>query len=593
MASVVQFYCGFEFYRSALGGLKNRIADMNLLVVIGTSAAFFYSLLVMILPEIFTPQMRNLYFEGSASIITFVLMGRYLETRSRNKAADFMKKLLNLKPQEATLLVEGKQIKVPADSIVKGDLVVVKTGEKIPVDGVIVEGSAEVDQSMITGESVPVLKKEGDSVIGGTINTDGYIILKAVRTGKETFLFQMTKLLFEAQEKKPSIGRLADRIVAVFVPSILVISIITFDLWYIFDRPDIAFLASVSVLIIACPCALGIATPIAVVSSVGRGAKEGILLKNPDVIERIPEVDTAFFDKTGTITEGKLAVVESMIYDKNMLKFAYPALSQSKHPVVDAVLPHIPFYDRKVEDLKTFPGRGVKAVVDSRQVIIGNRNFMEENGLKIDLPEGRTEVVIAVDKKVVAVFLLEDRIKTDSGYVVKKLKEKGIKTVLLTGDRKLSAKAVCGEVGFDECYWELLPEDKYRIITDYQKEGRKTLFIGDGINDAPAMAVSDVGIAVLQAADLAKEAGDMIILSDDLKSVLKAYSLSEETFRIIKQNLFWAYIYNIIGIPIAAGILYPVFGILLKPIFAGIAMSLSSVTVVANALRLQIKRLEV
>ena len=566
---------------------------MNLLIVIGTSAAFFYSLFVMIFPEIFVLQMRNLYFEGSASIITFVLMGRYLESRSRNKATDFMKKLLSLKPQEATILVDGKQIKVPADSIVKGDIVVVKAGERVPVDGVIVEGSAEIDQSMITGESLPVLKKVGDSVIGGTINTDGYIILKAVRTGKETFLSQMTGLLFEAQEKKPSVGKLADRIVAVFVPSILIISIITFDLWYIFNRPDIAFLASVSVLIIACPCALGIATPIAVVSSVGRGAKEGILLKNPDIIEKIPDVDTAFFDKTGTVTEGKLKISNSIIYDKDMLKLAYPALSQSKHPVIDAVLPHIPFFEGKTEDLKTFPGKGVKAVVENKHILIGNRKLMEENGININLPEGKTEVIIAVDKKVVGVFFLEDKIKKDAEYVIRKLKEKGIKTVLLTGDRKLSAKSVCGEAGFDECYWELLPEDKYRIVRDYQKKGRRTLFIGDGINDAPAMAVSDVGIAVLQATDLAKEAGDMIILSDDLKSVLKAYSLSEVTFRIIKQNLFWAYIYNMIGIPVAAGILYPFFGILLKPVFAGIAMSFSSVTVVANALRLQIKKLEV
>lgn len=593
MASIVQFYCGLEFYRSALGGLKNRIADMNLLVVIGTSAAFFYSLFVMVFPDLFIPQMRNLYFEGSASIITFVLLGRYLESRSRNKATEFMKKLLNLKPQEANLLVDGKQIKVPADSIVKGDLVVVKTGEKIPVDGVVVEGSAEVDQSMITGESIPVLKKEGDRVIGGTINTDGYIVLKAERTGKETFLSQMTKLLFEAQEKKPSVGRLADRIVSVFVPSILIISIITFDIWYMFDRPDIGFLASVSVLIIACPCALGIATPIAVVSSVGRGAKEGILLKNPDVIEKIPDVDTAFFDKTGTITEGKLKVLHSTIYDKNILRYAYPVAFLSKHPVVDAVLPYIPFFKGKAENLKTFPGKGVQAVVEDRQVLIGNRKFMEENGLKIELSKSETEVIIAVDKKVAGIFFLQDRIKKEGKYVVKKLKEKRIRTVLLTGDKKLSAQSVCGEAGFDECYWELLPEDKYRIVADYQKKGKKTLFIGDGINDAPAMAVSDVGIAVLQASDLAKEAGDIIILSEDLKSVLKAYSLSEETFRIIKQNLFWAYIYNLIGIPIAAGILYPFSGILLKPVFAGIAMSFSSVTVVANALRLQIKKLEV
>jgi Cu2+-exporting ATPase/Cu+-exporting ATPase len=591
LASFVQFYCGLDFYRSAFGGIKNRIADMNLLIVIGTSAAYFYSILVMIFPEIFPPQMRHLYFEGSASIITFVLMGRYLETRSRNKATDFMKKLLSLRSKEAVILVDGKELKVPVENVVVGDKVVVRAGEKIPVDGVVIEGSGYIDQSFVTGESVPVLKKTGDYVIGGTVNKDGFIIVKATKTGRDTFLSQMVKLLSEAQEKKPPVGKLADRIVAVFVPAILIISILVFDLWYILDRPEIAFLAGVSVLIIACPCALGIATPIAVVSAVGRGAREGILIKNPDSLEKIKSIDTAFFDKTGTITEGRLSVVEKVVKDEELLQYAYPLINSSKHPVLEAVRSYIPEKKIKAENIKTVAGKGIKGKVDGKEIIIGNREFLEEHGIKVEIPEGKTEVIISVEKKIVAYFFLEDRLKKEASYVIQRLKNRGVETVLLTGDRKTVGEDICRKTGFDRCYTQLLPEDKYRIVSEYQKKGRKTVFIGDGINDAPAMAVSDVGIAVMKATDLAKEAGDLIILKDDLRLVLKAISLSQETVRTIKQNLFWAYAYNTLGIPVAAGILYPFFGILLKPVFAGIAMSFSSVTVVLNALRLQFKKI--
>ncbi|WP_457625795.1 copper-translocating P-type ATPase [Persephonella sp.] len=591
LASFVQFYCGLDFYRSAFGGIKNRIADMNLLIVIGTSAAYFYSILVMIFPEIFPPQMRHLYFEGSASIITFVLMGRYLETRSRNKATDFMKKLLSLRSKEAVILVDGKELKVPVENVVVGDKVVVRAGEKIPVDGVVIEGSGYIDQSFVTGESVPVLKKTGDYVIGGTVNKDGFIIVKATKTGRDTFLSQMVKLLSEAQEKKPPVGKLADRIVAVFVPAILIISILVFDLWYILGRPEIAFLAGVSVLIIACPCALGIATPIAVVSAVGRGAREGILIKNPDSLEKIKSIDTAFFDKTGTITEGRLSVVEKVVKDEELLQYAYPLINSSKHPVLEAVRSYIPEKKIKAENIKTVAGKGIKGKVGGKEIIIGNREFLEEHGIKVEIPEGKTEVIISVEKKIVAYFFLEDRLKKEASYVIQRLKNRGVETVLLTGDRKTVGEDICRKTGFDRCYTQLLPEDKYRIVSEYQKKGRKTVFIGDGINDAPAMAVSDIGIAVMKATDLAKEAGDLIILKDDLRLVLKAISLSQETVRTIKQNLFWAYAYNTLGIPVAAGILYPFFGILLKPVFAGIAMSFSSVTVVLNALRLQFKKI--
>ncbi len=588
---MVQFYAGFDFYRSAISNLKNRIADMNLLVVIGTSAAYFYSVFVFLFPHLFPVDMRNLYFDGAAAIITFVLLGRYLESRSRNKASDFMKKLLSLKPEKATILVDGKEIDVPIENIVVGDAVIVRAGEKIPVDGVIISGSAEIDQSMVTGESVPVLKKEGDTVIGGTVNTNGYLVIRAEKTGKDSFVSQMIKLLSEAQEKKPPIGRLADKIVAIFVPAIMIVSILTFDVWYILDRPDIAFLSAVSVLIIACPCALGIATPIAVVASVGRGAKEGILIKNPEMVERINSIDTVIFDKTGTLTEGKPSVIKKMIKNENLLSVAYPLLKSSSHPVSQAVLPYIPETGIKAEDIKSVPGKGIKGKVNGMEVIIGNSVFLSENGYTAEASSGYTELLIGVDGTVVAQFLLEDRLKDEAKRVVSKLKKMGFQTVLLTGDKEDAGKKVCETLNIDECYYQLLPEEKYEIVKEKQKKGKKVAFVGDGINDAPSMAVSDVGIAVLQATDIAKEAGDIILIKKDLRLLLKAINLSKQSFKIIKQNLFWAYVYNLIGIPVAAGILYS-FGIMLKPVLAGIAMSFSSVTVVLNALRIQFKNLE-
>ena len=588
---MVQFYAGFDFYRSAISNLKNRIADMNLLVVIGTSAAYFYSVFVLLFPHLFPVDMRNLYFDGAAAIITFVLLGRYLESRSRNKASDFMKKLLSLKPEKATILVDGKEIDVPIENIVVGDTVIVRAGEKIPVDGVIISGSAEIDQSMVTGESVPVLKKEGDTVIGGTVNTNGYLVIRAEKTGKDSFVSQMIKLLSEAQEKKPPIGRLADKIVAIFVPAIMIISILTFDVWYILDRPDIAFLSAVSVLIIACPCALGIATPIAVVASVGRGAKEGILIKNPEMVERINSIDTVIFDKTGTLTEGKPSVIKKMIKNENLLSVAYPLLKSSSHPVSQAVLPYIPETDVKAEDIKSVPGKGIKGKVNGMEVIIGNSVFLSENGYTAEVSSGYTELLIGVDGTVVAQFLLEDRLKDEAKRVVSKLKKMGFQTVLLTGDKEDAGKKVCETLNIDECYYQLLPEEKYTIVKEKQRKGKRVAFVGDGINDAPSMAVSDVGIAVLQATDIAKEAGDIILIKKDLRLLLKAINLSKQSFKIIKQNLFWAYVYNLIGIPVAAGILYS-FGIMLKPVLAGIAMSFSSVTVVLNALRIQFKNLE-
>jgi Cu2+-exporting ATPase/Cu+-exporting ATPase len=578
---------------------------MNLLVAIGTTAAYLYSVFVIFFPEIFPPQMRHVYFDSASAIITFILLGRYLEARSKGKATEFMKKLLSLKPQKARILVDGKEIEIPAENVVKGDILLVKSGEKIPADGTIIEGEAEIDQSMITGESLPVYKKAGDKVIGGTILKVGFIKAKAEQTGKDTVLNQIIKLLTEAQSKKPPIGKLADKITGYFVPAVLITAIVVFDLWYLFgNNIQYGFLSAVSVLIIACPCALGLATPIAVVVAVGRGAKEGILIKNPEIIEIIKDIKFAIFDKTGTLTKGKLKVKNAIIKNEQDLKFIASVEKNSEHPISKAILNFAVSKNiilENPEKFKVLPGKGVVGKVEGKEVIVGTKILLEENKIKIEkefedflkkeTKKGHSVVFGAVDKNLVAVFSIIDEIKEESKEVIQKLKQKGIKPVLLTGDNKTTAEEVAKEIGIEEVIAEVLPEEKYRYVENFQKKG-KVMFIGDGINDAPAMGKSDIGIAVSTGTELAKETGDIILIKDELTGVIKTVNLSNETLKLIKQNLFWAYIYNTIGIPVAGGILYPFFGILLKPVFAGIAMSFSSVSVVTNSLRLKYKKLD-
>ncbi len=591
LASIILFYIGREFYSSAFNGLKNRMADMNLLVAIGTTAAYLYSISVLFFPDIFPENMRHLYFDGAAAIVTFVLLGRYLEIKAKNRANDFIKKLLSFRPDKAVIKVDGKEVEIPAENIIAGDIFVVKPGEKIPADGVIIKGKTEVDQSSLTGEPLPVFKQEGDTVLGGSINRTGLIEARATKSGKESAFYQILKLLTEAQERKPEIGKLADKITSVFVPVILIVSILTFDLWYFLaDNIQYGFLSSVSVLIIACPCALGLAIPIAIVVAVGRGAKESILIKNPEVLEYTDSIEVTCFDKTGTVTEGKPQVVYSEILKEDLLDYIIPVLSYSNHPLSASILRYLKRKKRyDVSNIKQEPGKGIKGSVEGKEVVIGKMDFLKEEGIEIVYEKSikGTPVFVAVDKKPVAVFYLDDRIKKEAEYVIKMLKRKGIKTVLLTGDVKEKAEEIGQLLGFDEIRYNLLPEDKYKIVSQYQKEGKKVLFVGDGINDAPVIEKSDIGIAVWQASDLAKEAGDIILLKEDLNLVLKYLNLSKKTYRIIKQNLFWAFIYNGIGIPLAAGLLYPFLGVLLNPVIAGIAMSFSSVSVVLNALRLR------
>ncbi len=604
-SSVVQFYAGAEFYKSAFAGLKNRIADMNLLVAIGTTAAYLYSVFVIFFPDFLPPEMRHVYFDSAAAIITFILLGRYLEARSKSKATDFMKKLLSLKPQKARILVDGKELEIPAENVVKGDVLIIKSGEKIPTDGTVIDGEAEVDEAMITGESIPVYKKIGDKVIGGTVLKVGFLKVKAENTGKDTVLSQIIKLLTEAQSKKPPIGRLADKITAYFVPSVLIIAIIVFDLWYLIgNNIQYGFISAISVLIIACPCALGLATPIAIVVAVGRGAKEGILIKNPEVLEIIRKIKFAVFDKTGTLTKGKLKVKNAVIDNEEDLKLIASVEKNSEHPISKAIIEYAVsknILPENPENFKVIPGKGVKGIVNGKKVLVGTGRFLIENEVQIDekfkefadkeIKSGHTVIFSSINKKTVASFSIADEIREEVKDVIKKLKEKGIKPVLLTGDNKKTAEEVAKEIGIDEVIAEVLPEEKYRYVENLQRNG-KVLFVGDGINDAPAMGKSDIGIAVSTGTEIAKEAGDIILIKEDLRGVIKSVNLSEETLKLIKQNLFWAYIYNTIGIPVAGGILYPFFGILLKPVFAGIAMSFSSVSVVTNSLKLKWKNLD-
>ncbi|MGC9188993.1 MAG: copper-translocating P-type ATPase [Sulfurihydrogenibium sp.] len=604
LATIIQFYAGQEFYKSSLKSLKNRIADMNLLVTIGTFAAYFYSLAVLIFGDFFPSDMRNVYFEGSSAVITFVLLGRYLELKTRQNATEFMKKLLSLKPDKAIKIVDGKEEIVDAISIKKSDIVLVRPGDKIPVDGVIIEGQTEVDQSFLTGESKLIYKKVGDEVLSGSVNKVGVIKVKAVKDAKDSVLNQVIKLLLEAQSKKPQIGRLADKITAYFVPAVLIFSIFIFDLWYFLGYPlNFSITTAIAVLVIACPCALGLATPITIVNVVGRGAKEGILFKNPEVIEKSEKIDYVVFDKTGTLTQGKMNVEDYVIKDKNYLPVLLALEKGINHPIAFALLnlESVP-KDITLENKTVVVGKGVVGYYHNKKIMMCNFQFLKENGISLDKEFlefyeknknlGNTVIFGVVDDKVVAVFSISDTVKPESKEVVKKLKGKGIKVVMLTGDNQKVAEKVSKEVGIEEYYYDLSPIDKFNFIKSLREKGFTVVFVGDGVNDAPAMMESDIGIAVETASDLAKESGSIILLNSDIKGVLKAINLCQKGLKTIKQNLFWAYIYNVIGIPIAGGLLYPFFGILLNPMYAGISMSVSSVTVVLNALKLRYLSLE-
>ena len=605
LATVVQFYPGLRFYSLAYKALSNKNYDMNVLVALGTSAAYFYSAAVVLFSDMFPEHLRFMYFDGAAVIITFILLGRLLEERSKAKATDFLKSLMDLAPQNANLILENGDIRVIlAKDLHVDDIVLIKQGEKVSTDAIIIKGKADIDTSMITGEPMPVFKTLGDEVIAGTINKTGTLHVKVQKLSSDTTLSKIIALLNEAGSKKLPIARFADKVANIFVPTVIAISIVTFLVWYFVVGDSFgAILASISVLIISCPCALGLATPIAIVSSVGKGAHEGILIKNPEILEIIKDIKYAVFDKTGTLTKGEISVKDMQI-DKKYLSLIASAEVQSEHPISQAIVRYakennIPL-DEQIEDLNIEAGLGISATCKEQKILVGNLALLEINNINISqeilnnfekvLNEGNGVVLASIDNECIGVISLEDSLKDGASELIAGLKEKNIVSILLTGDNEVTAKKVASKIGIDLVYAGVMPGEKYKVIKELQEKS-KVMFVGDGINDSVSIKQADIGVALNSGSDITKDAGDIILINNQLSSVLKSINLSSKTMTTIKQNLFWAFFYNALGIPLAAGVLYPIIGVMLSPMYAGIAMSFSSVTVVLNSLRLKFAKL--
>ncbi|HXG83298.1 MAG TPA: heavy metal translocating P-type ATPase, partial [Pyrinomonadaceae bacterium] len=617
----VVFYCGAQFYRGAWAAFRHRAADMNTLIATGTGAAFIYSVPATVFPSFFinaTGQTMNMpgmetmpgvpvYFEAAGVIIALILLGRMLEARAKGQTGAAIKKLVGLQSKTARVIRDGKEIEIETEEVIPGDIVPVRPGEKIPVDGVLVAGGSAVDESMLTGESIPVEKKTGDEVFGATINKTGFFKFKATKVGKDTALRQIVKLVQEAQGSKPPIARLADTISGVFTPVVICIAIATFVIWFVVAAPEVRFTMAlvnfVSVLIIACPCALGLATPTAIMVGTGRGAENGILIKGGDSLETAHKLSTIVLDKTGTITKGEPGLTDVIAADgfteNDFLKIVASAEKQSEHPLAAAIARgaedrNLQF--EKVENFNALEGRGIEAKVSGKNLLLGNLRLMNERKILLNGAEstveklagmGKTPMFAAIDGKFAGIVAVADTIKPESKAAIRALQNLDLEVVMLTGDNKRTAEAVAAQVGIERVLAEVLPEGKAGEIRRLQAEKKTVGMVGDGINDAPALAQADVGIAIGTGTDVAIEASDITLIKGDLRGVVTAIALSKATIRIVKQNLFWAFVYNVIGIPIAAGLLYPFFGILLSPILASAAMSLSSVSVVANSLRLR------
>jgi len=605
LATVVQFYPGLRFYSLAYKALSHKNYDMNVLVALGTSAAYFYSAFVVLFPDMFPEHLRFMYFDGAAVIITFILLGRLLEERSKAKATDFLKSLMNLAPQNANLITKNGETRVVlAKDLHVNDMVLIKQGEKVSTDALIVKGEAEIDTSMITGEPMPVFKTIGDEVIAGTINKTGTLHVKVQKLSSDTTLSKIITLLNEAGSKKLPIARFADKVANIFVPTVIAISILTFLVWYFVVGDTFgAILASISVLIISCPCALGLATPIAIVSSVGKGAHEGILIKNPEILEIIKDIKYAVFDKTGTLTKGEISVKDMLIDEKHISLIA-SAEVQSEHPISQAIVKYAKKKNialgREIEDLKIRAGLGISASCKGQKILVGNLTLLEKNSVAISqqiqesfekiLSEGNGAVLASIDNECIGVISLEDSLKEGASELIAGLKEKNIVSILLTGDNEITAKKIADKVGIDLVYAGVMPDEKYKVIKELQEKS-KVMFVGDGINDSVSIKQADIGVALNSGSDITKDAGDIILINNQLSAVLKSINLSSKTMTTIKQNLFWAFFYNALGIPLAAGLLYPIIGVMLSPMYAGIAMSFSSVTVVLNSLRLKFAKL--
>ncbi len=594
LATPVQFYVGWQFYVGAFKRLKSFSANMDTLVALGTSAAYFYSVYEGIMWQLGHTQHPHLYFEASAVIITLILFGKYLEHRAKSQTSTAITKLLNMQAKEARVLRDNEEVMVAVEDVAVGDLLIVKPGEKIPVDGVIVKGAGAIDESMLTGESIPVEKSVDDEVVGATLNTNSTITMRTTKVGKDTALASIVKIVEDAQGVKAPIQRMADVISSYFVPIVIVIAIVTFLIWYFFVSDgnfEAALIPAISVLIIACPCALGLATPTSIMVGTGLGAEHGILFKGGDHLEKTHSVNTIIFDKTGTITKG-VPEVTDYIGDEKTLQLLASAENDSEHPLAKAIVDYA--HEKNIQLIPTdqfeaLSGLGIHAVVEGHALYVGTRKLMGEQGIDIGDSDaqmteleamGKTAMLVAVDGVHRGTIAVQDTVKDNAKEVIESLKDQDIEVIMLTGDNQRTAEYIARSVGIDKVYAEVLPSEKADKVKLEMDNGRVVAMVGDGINDAPALAVSDIGIAIGTGTEVAIEAADITILGGDLSLISRAINLSEKTIRNIKQNLFWAFLYNTLGIPIAA------IG-LLAPWVAGAAMAFSSVSVVTNALRLK------
>lgn len=637
LATFILFWGGSQFFRSAGTALKNKTANMDTLIALGTFVAWLFSAVVTFIPKIFTDIEAEPFYEAVGFIIFFVLLGRLLEAKAKGRANQAVKKLMEIQAKDASVIRDGVEVKVPINEVVIGDIVVVRPGEKIPVDGVITQGTSTIDESMVTGESMPVEKSTGDSVIGATINKSSTFQFSAEKVGKDTLLSQIIKLVEDAQMSSAPIQKLADKISAIFVPTIVVISIIVAIFWLLI-APQLGVLGDISniqlaiyifatILIIACPCALGLATPIAVMVATGKAATKGILIKDAEAFELASKVDTIVFDKTGTLTKGEVEVVETIIIENfksksdlldslRMDEWNEEALvtlsagleNNSEHPLSEAIVKlandnKFNFEKIKIETFKNHEGKGVSGIVKGKEVVIGNEKLMEKfkidsikdvnSNIKDKLEkyrnEGKTIVSVAYGKEIIGYFALADALKPEAKQLISQIKKKDIRVVMLSGDNEQTANAIADKLGIDDVIANVLPHEKSEVIQRLKNEenGKIIAMVGDGINDAPALTLADVGISMGTGTDIAIESGDIVIVGGKIEKVLEVLEISSKTLKIIKENLIWAFGYNIIAIPIAGGLLYPFIGLLLSPVIASVAMAFSSISVVLNSLRLR------